>query len=303
MIARMKFIKIAAPVSELDLVIDEYISKYEIQIENTVAEIDKITDLVSHNEVNPYKDTLHRVTELSETISECEITDKIFNNKDEAVNFINEYEKQLMDINKQRDEIAEELNSKKEALDSILPFKNINYDMQALKDFKFISYRFGRITKDYYKKLNDFSNEEMCQVFCECSRDSDFVWGVYFAPSSEIEDVDAIYMAMNFERLDVNVEYQGKINLTIAHELKHFICKDEKEDEDSEKFADHFGRFLLCPTPYLIYSGIDDIYEIMDMFGLTYSAAINAHNATKKRKHYYGNKLFDYEQALVDLFI
>lgn len=228
MIARMKFIKIAAPVSELDLVIDEYISKYEIQIENTVAEIDKITDLVSHNEVNPYKDTLHRVTELSETISECEITDKIFNNKDEAVNFINEYEKQLMDINKQRDEIAEELNSKKEALDSILPFKNINYDMQALKDFKFISYRFGRITKDYYKKLNDFSNEEMCQVFCECSRDSDFVWGVYFAPSSEIEDVDAIYMAMNFERLDVNVEYQGKINEIFAG-LKEEVSKlDER---------------------------------------------------------------------------
>lgn len=99
------------------------------------------------------------------------------------------------------------------------------------------------------------------------------------------------------------IEYQGKINLTIAHELKHFICKDEKEDEDSEKLADHFGRFLLCPTPYLIYSGIDDIYEIMDMFGLTYSAAINAHNATINRKHYYGNKIFDYEQALVDLFI
>ena len=99
------------------------------------------------------------------------------------------------------------------------------------------------------------------------------------------------------------IEYQGKINLTIAHELKHFICKDEIEDEDSEKLADHFGRFLLCPTPYLIYSGIDDIYEIMEMFSLSYSAAINAHNATKKRKHYYGNKLFDYEQALVDLFI
>ena len=41
----------------------------------------------------------------------------------------------------------------------------------------------------------------------------------------------------------------------------------------------------------------------MDMFGLTYSAAINAHNAIKNRKNYYGNKIFDYEQALVELFI
>ena len=99
------------------------------------------------------------------------------------------------------------------------------------------------------------------------------------------------------------IEYQGKINLTIAHELKHYICKDENEDEDSEKLADHFGRFLLCPTPYLIYSGIEDIYEIMDMFGLTYSAAVNASNAATRRKHFHGKKIFEYEQSLIDLFI
>lgn len=99
------------------------------------------------------------------------------------------------------------------------------------------------------------------------------------------------------------IEYQGKINLTIAHELKHYICKDENEDEDSEKLADHFGRFLLCPTPYLIYSGIEDIYEIMDVFGLTYSAALNALNAAIRRKSFYGRKIFEYEQSLIDLFV
>ncbi len=98
------------------------------------------------------------------------------------------------------------------------------------------------------------------------------------------------------------IEYQGKINLTIAHELKHYICKDENEDEDSEKLADHFGRFLLCPTPYLIYSNIENIYEVMTVFGLTYSAAENAIKSATRRKRFYGEKIFDYEQSLIDLF-
>lgn len=254
MIARMKFIKIAAPVSELDLVIDEYISKYEIQIENTVAEIDKITDLVSHNEVNPYKDITHRVTEITERITKTEVTEKPFHDKGEAVSFVEEYEKQVESINEQKDEILQKLNPKKLALESIIPFQNINYDIQALRDYKFISYRFGRISKDYYKKLNDFSNEDMCSIFCECSRDSDFVWGVYFAPASEIEDVDAVYMAMNFERLDMNVEYQGKISEIAAklkEEVKELTDKLEAEDKKYLEYAEANSNKLLCAKQIL----------------------------------------------------
>lgn len=98
------------------------------------------------------------------------------------------------------------------------------------------------------------------------------------------------------------IEYQGKINLTIAHELKHYVCKDEFEYEDSEKLANHFGRYLLCPTPYLIYSGIEDTYETMDMFGLSYTAATNALSAAENRKYYLGDKIFSYEQPLIELF-
>lgn len=99
------------------------------------------------------------------------------------------------------------------------------------------------------------------------------------------------------------IAYQGKINLTIAHELKHYICKDETEDEDSERLANHFGRYLLCPTPCLIYFGIDNIYEIMNTFGISYSAAQCAISALSNRKVHYGKKIFDYEQSIIDVFI
>ena len=47
----MKFLKVTAPIDEFDRIIDQYISKYEIQIENTVAELKDITNQIGRAHV------------------------------------------------------------------------------------------------------------------------------------------------------------------------------------------------------------------------------------------------------------
>lgn len=101
---------------------------------------------------------------------------------------------------------------------------------------------------------------------------------------------------------DINVRIE-RIRMTIAHEIKHYLCEDTENDEKSEKTADHFARFLLCPTPYLIFKNINDVIEIKNTFQISYNAATNALNAAERRKVYYGNKIFEYEQLLINLFI
>ena len=39
MIAKMKFINMIGPKEDLDIVVEKYLSKYEIQLENTMAEL------------------------------------------------------------------------------------------------------------------------------------------------------------------------------------------------------------------------------------------------------------------------
>lgn len=99
------------------------------------------------------------------------------------------------------------------------------------------------------------------------------------------------------------IESDERIRMTIAHEIKHIVCEDKKEDEKVERLANHFARFLLCPTPYLVKFGIDDIFQIMDMFHISYKAARNASGAMLNRVSKFGNKIFNYEKSLVDLFI
>ena len=48
MIAKMRFVRLTGPVSELDRAIEKYVSGHEIQLENAVAELKDITGIRSH---------------------------------------------------------------------------------------------------------------------------------------------------------------------------------------------------------------------------------------------------------------
>ena len=73
MIAKMRFVRLTGPVSELDRAIEKYVSGHEIQLENAVAELKDITGIRSHIEYNRYIDILNKVAGYTEYV------DKEFN--------------------------------------------------------------------------------------------------------------------------------------------------------------------------------------------------------------------------------
>ena len=65
MIAKMKFINMIGPKEDLDIVVEKYLSKYEIQIENTMAELKDLQNVNPCMETNPYKESLAKAEELA----------------------------------------------------------------------------------------------------------------------------------------------------------------------------------------------------------------------------------------------
>ncbi|MCQ2488156.1 MAG: toxin [Clostridia bacterium] len=101
---------------------------------------------------------------------------------------------------------------------------------------------------------------------------------------------------------DGNDAIYGNIRQTIFHEIKHFMCEDSENDEIDDDLAEHFGRYLACPTPYLIWKNITDVNEIISTFGVSATIANYVSSSVKNRINKYGHKIFDYEQPLIDLF-
>ena len=75
MIEKMTFLSITGLKEDLDRVIEEHISKFDIQLENALVELKTIKGLLPYVENNPYKDSFSLAKELSKTmnITEAEL--------------------------------------------------------------------------------------------------------------------------------------------------------------------------------------------------------------------------------------
>ena len=68
MIEKMKFLSITGPKADIDRVVDTYLSRYEIHLENALSELKTVKDLRPYIETNPYKEKLNLARELAEKI-------------------------------------------------------------------------------------------------------------------------------------------------------------------------------------------------------------------------------------------
>ena len=59
----MEFISITGPKADIDRVVNQYLSKYEIHLENALAQLKTVQNLTPYLEINPYKNLLAKAAE------------------------------------------------------------------------------------------------------------------------------------------------------------------------------------------------------------------------------------------------
>ena len=72
MIEKMKFLSITGPKEDIDRVVNLYLSKYEVQIENALSELKTVKDLRPYIEINPYKELFTRAARLANSFNASE---------------------------------------------------------------------------------------------------------------------------------------------------------------------------------------------------------------------------------------
>lgn len=116
----------------------------------------------------------------------------------------------------------------------------------------------------------------------------------FFAPATKKTPPTVFY--------NDKVESYGRLRYNIFHEVKHFVNGDKDDGEYNDNMADYFARYFMCPIPYLIEYGIDDELTIMSDHLVSLQAAQNTLKNVRNKRAAYGDKIFDYEKPLVELF-
>ena len=70
MILKMKFLSITGPRDDIDRVVEQYLSRYEIHLENALEELKTVQTLTPFMEINPYRETLQKAEALAALLPE-----------------------------------------------------------------------------------------------------------------------------------------------------------------------------------------------------------------------------------------
>lgn len=209
MIEKMRFLNITGPKDDFDRVVNQYLTKYDIHLENALTELSTSYNLKPFVEVNPYKDLIIKSEELVKRIAPVNNSSTQMMTAEEATDVISKAYGLLSDLNEKTQELKNHRQECNELLIQISHFRHLDYNIHQIINLKFIKYRFGKIPVEFYTKFSKYVYENLTTVFYECERDREYVWGIYFVPANEADRIDTIYTSLHFERVRLPDAYDG----------------------------------------------------------------------------------------------
>ena len=218
MIEKMKFLSITGPKADIDRVVNTYLSKYEIHLENALSELTTVQNLTPFLEINPYKEALNTANLFCEELNsfaadtvkaETALAAAQTMDVETALDTIRRIQTDYQDLDKKRSDLENQLTTVDESLRVIRPFRNLDFDISSILKFRFIRFRFGRIGKEYYQKFERYIYDNLDTIFIKCDEDDQYIWGMYFVPEPESQKVKAVYSSMHFEKIYMPDSYEG----------------------------------------------------------------------------------------------
>ena len=249
MIVKMKFVNISGPRDDIDRVTDLYLSRYEIQLESALSELKTVDNLRPFVELNPYREALTQAEQFTNLITDA---DKI--KPDTSLGLDGMFEvvrnaaadyQTLQDKKEKAKKKIDELRSKQQV---IAPFRPLDCNLNEVLNYKYITYRFGKIAVEYYHKMQKYLMDDLGAIFVEGERDESYVYGAYFVSPGEAQKTDAVFRSLHFERINLSNDYSGT-PADAYQKLEREVYKLTNQIEDYDKEA---GEMLKSKAPQLI---------------------------------------------------
>lgn len=248
MIVKMKFVSLTGPKDDIDRMVDKYLSRYDIHLENAMSELAQVQDLRPYVQVNPYRKMLAKANSYCTMVDKATPVPPDSIPIEEAMDLVRSIDENLTVLSEQKADLVKEQKKYDEMMERIRPYVGIMDEMDEILGFKFIGYRFGRFPKMYLYRFKEYMYNNFDTILQECGEDDEYVYCVYFAPHSELHRIEAVYSSMHFERLFIPDEYR-------SDPAEAFKRMSEKKADIDEEVADIEGamkKILIQRAPSLL---------------------------------------------------
>lgn len=237
MIVKMKFVNISGPRNDIDRVTDLYLSRYEIQLESALSELKTVDNLRPFVEINPYRDALNKAIVFAGMLSDQkDITPNESMGLDEMFEIIQTSNSNYMEFQEKKERLKKKIDTLQKKQQVISPFRPLDCELCKVLQYKYILYRFGRISIEYYHKMEKYLMDDLGAIFVEGERDESYLYGAYFVSPGEAQKVDAVFRSLHFEKIEIPLEF-GDTPEEEHRKLVKQIAQITQEIKDLEKEA------------------------------------------------------------------
>lgn len=251
MIVKMKFVNISGPRSDIDRVMDLYLSRYEIQLESALSELKTVDNLRPFVEMNPYRDALLKAEQFVGFLEDPDKnepdTKMGLNDIFELIRTTNEEYLKLQSQQDQWKKKKEEIAARQKIIE---PFRPMGGDLGKILNYKYIAYRFGKMPVEQYQKLEKYLLNDLDAVFVKGAQDGTSVYGAYFAAPADLQKTDAVFRSLHFERIEIPAQYEGSPEEASQKLLKE-MYEIQKKIDDLDKEA---AKMLEQKAPQLVWA-------------------------------------------------
>ena len=269
MIVKMKFINISGPRNDIDRVTDQYLSRYEIQLESALSELKTVDNLRPFVELNPYREVLSKANEFVGYLPNAETVEPDTKlGLDDMFELVRKADEDYRTLQEKKEKLKQKIEEYRAKQQIVAPFRPLECDLHRVLHYRYITYRFGRIAVEFYHKMQKYLMDDLKAIFVEGERDESYVYGVYFVSQAETQKVDAVFRSLHFERIELKDEFEGTPD-TAYRVLENEIARVNLEIEDLDKQA---GEMLADRAPQLV-AARDRLEELSNNFDVRKLAA------------------------------
>ncbi|MBP7176453.1 MAG: V-type ATP synthase subunit I [Thermoclostridium sp.] len=273
----MKYVKIVGPIDQMDQFILHYVIDGNIQLEhafNHVRNLKGLTPFMGENPFDLIVKTLENLNkDMKASVQPCCIEERCSYalkpiDTQMAMKGLEALEEKLGRFEKELAKTQEEIDENKQILKQLIPLKDLEFRMDALFHLEYMKFRFGKLPKESFEKMEMVLHSQAVIVVPISSDDRD-VWVSCFMPAVVSVKIDNILSSFYFERIRIS----GKVQGYPADEIVSMEREIQKLEADKLRLQEERRNIIEA--------------ESLE-FGKTYSQAIymqQAYNARKFAAH------------------
>lgn len=213
-VTKMKYVSIMGKCSDMDRVLEKYITRYPIELESAPGALKGVKGIETFSQTNPHTEEfalaraygMRSAGERNKQLSPAEAAERV-----------RQVAHRIEEIRTEGKDAEEQKKSHEKRKESLLPFVGRGIDFAALGNLEFLHYRYGRLPLLNAQKAAG-GEEAQDYVFLPLEKGENTVRCLYFCDRENAKKVDTLFASMQFDRLAVPQGLAGSVEEEIEKE-------------------------------------------------------------------------------------